>query len=465
MFYSSIFPLLGLLAIFSRATAQTFTDCNPLNKTCPDNPALGMNYNFDFTQTNISKTWNTTAGTLKHGSNGGEFTINKKKESITIQSNFYLFFGVVEVHLRASVGQGIVSSIVLQSDDLDEVDWEMIGGNNTHVQTNYFGKGNITSFDRAIWHPVDKPLDLYHNYTVRWTSEKIEWYIDGKLTRTLLYENANGGYNFPQTPMNVRLGIWAGGDPDNNNKGTVEWAGGLTDFSKAPFTMYVQNVTANDYSTGSSYHWSDKTGSFQSIKSVAGNSTVAKTLTVTPEPSTTDKWNSLSSGVKIGIYCAAGSVAAALVGLISFCCIKQRRAGRREQQAYLAKLETERREAEAYQMDVKSADSLPSNATPSDFSRSNSVTGFTKSGASGFGSSGGYYTPSPAPPMPSLPPAYGMGGLKSPSAGGVNQPSAGGFNSPRAYSGNSGGFPSIANNGYFPQNYHNNGYSRQQDRF
>ena len=170
--------------------------------------------------------------------------------------------------MKGAHGQGVISSIVLESDDLDEVDWEMMGGNNTHVETNYFGKGNTTSYDRAIYYPVDTPLDTFHNYTVHWTSAQIEWYIDSVLVRTLNYADANGGNNYPQTPMTVRLGIWAGGDPSLPN-GTIEWAGGLTDFTKGPYTMYVQNVTAKDYSTGSAYHYSDKSGSWQSIKTIS----------------------------------------------------------------------------------------------------------------------------------------------------------------------------------------------------
>jgi len=217
-------------------------------------------------------------------------------------------------------------------------------------------------------------------------------------------------------------------------------------------------------------------------------------------------------------------VGASLLGLISFCCIRQRRAGRREQAAYLARLETERAENEAYQMENKDPDALPDDTpTPSEFSRSNSTIGYTKNGAAGFGSaSAGYYAPSSAPPMP-LPPAYGMGGLKSPSAGGFDSPSHDGlnsptngsfqrsssysspgngpafpstggynnastggfqraqtfngsvnnggytnFNSPRAYSGNQGpgGYSNNASNGYFPrQGYSNSGYMRPEGGF
>ena len=44
--------------------------------------------------------------------------------------------------LKAAPGTGIVSSAILQSDDLDELDWEWLGGTEyaSKVQTNYFGK-------------------------------------------------------------------------------------------------------------------------------------------------------------------------------------------------------------------------------------------------------------------------------------------------------------------------------------
>jgi len=83
-----------------------------------------------------------------------------------------------------------------------------------------------------------------------------------------MYADANGGHNYPQTPMTVRLGIWAGGDPGLSN-GTIEWAGGITDFTKGPYTMYVQSAKISDFSTGRSYVYGDRTGSWQSIKSVA----------------------------------------------------------------------------------------------------------------------------------------------------------------------------------------------------
>ena len=263
----SIFLFSLLSALLPTVLAQTWTSCNPLNTTnCPVDPALGSNATFNWNGTMAdSKIWNTTAGQVQWTDKGGEFIINGRGDSPTIQSNFYIFFGVVSVIMQAATGQGVVSSIVLESDDLDEVDWEFLGGNTTHVETNYFGKGNTTSYDRAIYYPVSTPQTTYHNYTVHWTSAAIEWWIDNNMVRTLEYEDALGGKNFPQTPMTVRLGIWAGGDEANSN-GTIEWAGGLVDYHGGPYTMTVQQVHVQDFTSGKEYSYGDMTGSYQSIK-------------------------------------------------------------------------------------------------------------------------------------------------------------------------------------------------------
>lgn len=43
----------------------------------------------------------------------------------------------------------LFGSIVLESDDLDEIDWEFIGGSNNQVQSNFYGKGNTTNYNRV----------------------------------------------------------------------------------------------------------------------------------------------------------------------------------------------------------------------------------------------------------------------------------------------------------------------------
>ena len=258
----------ALLSLLTTTWAQTFTSCNPLEKTdCPPNTALGTgNYTIDFTQNTMTdKVWNSTANPINYGDNGAEFTIAQQGQSPTVQTNFYLFFGQVEVIAKTSKGQGIVSSIVLQSMDLDEVDWEFIGGNSTFVETNFFSKGNQTDYGNANWYDIGDTQDTWRNYTLDWSKEKLDWIVDGNVIRTLTYEDANNGAKFPQTPCDVRLGTWAGGDP-KQPKGTIDWAGGEVDYDDVPFTMYVKSVRISDASRGSQYVYGDTSGSWESIK-------------------------------------------------------------------------------------------------------------------------------------------------------------------------------------------------------
>ncbi|KAK4999148.1 hypothetical protein LTR66_001752 [Elasticomyces elasticus] len=241
------------------ATAQTSTDCNPTERVCPADTGLdSTTYTADFTSgPSANASWSAAAyTTINYGSHGAEFTISKSGQAPTIQTDFYIFFGRVEVKMKAATGTGIVSSIVLESDDLDEIDWEFLGGNTAQAETNYFGKGNTTTYDRAIYYPVSAPQATFHTYTVDWTSSRLVFYIDGTAVRTLNYADANGGATYPQTPMRLKLGNWAGGAA-GQPAGTVAWAGGQTDFSKSPFTIY---------------EYTDMTGSYKSIKVVKGMS-------------------------------------------------------------------------------------------------------------------------------------------------------------------------------------------------
>ena len=319
---------------------------------CPLDTALGVaNYSINFADSIMSTTvWNTTAGTINQGNDGAEFTINQRGDSPTVQTNFYIFGGQVEVIMKAASGQGIISSIVLESDDLDEVDWEFMGGNTTHVETNYFGKGNTTSFDRAIYYPVSDPQANWHNYTTDWTEGKIDWYIDGQIVRTLLAADANGGIDFPQTPMNIRLGIWAGGDAKLPN-GTIEWAGGLTDYSGCPYTMTVKSVRITDsHRNVTQYKYGDTSGSWASIQTLDS----AKAIKLdgnnsgTLSQTTTQKWNSLSSTTKIAIAASVGAVLLISILVFAVCCIRQRRAGKKERLMEDAKFEKSTAELLAY---------------------------------------------------------------------------------------------------------------------
>lgn len=263
----SLFLTLALLlAGITSVVAQTFTNCNPLNKTCPPEPALGTHHSWTFNSTLDDKIWNVTNGEIDYTDEGGKFTIAEKLDSPTLQSNFYIFFGIVESHVKMAPGKGIVSSVVLQSADLDEIDWEWVGYNTSGVQTNFYGKG-VLDYDNGRNHFIENADTEFHNYTTHWTKEKLEWWIDGILIRTLPYAKADGGKHYPQSPCNVRFGIWPAGDP-SNEKGTIKWAGGEVDYDAGPYTMVVEKVNVHDFHSGKEYVYTDNSGDFESIKVV-----------------------------------------------------------------------------------------------------------------------------------------------------------------------------------------------------
>ncbi|KAJ5577150.1 hypothetical protein N7535_004076 [Penicillium sp. DV-2018c] len=253
------------VALAAAATAQTSTSCNPMKKSCPADTGLNKyHFNTDFTSGSLDH-WKTKAGKVDTGDQGAKFTIAKQGDAPTLESEFYIFFGRVDVKMKTATGTGIISTWILESDDLDEIDWEQISTYDSKIQTDYFGKGNTTSYDREGTVAVSSPEKTSHTYSIDWTSERIEWLLDGEVKRTLKYADAVGGQNYPQTPMRIRLGIWAGGDPDNE-EGTIEWAGGKTDYSSGPFSMYIESVDIVNYNPATAYEYTDMTGSFKSIK-------------------------------------------------------------------------------------------------------------------------------------------------------------------------------------------------------
>jgi beta-glucanase (GH16 family) len=286
----------GVVSLGSVALAQTWTACNPLYTTCPPNPALGMSIDVDFTKGGVNSF--VASGAPTYNSDGVSFTVARSGDAPQLTSVFFIMFGRVEVTMKSAPGNGIVSSLVLQSDDLDEIDMEWLGADAAQVQTNYFGKGQTGSYNRGQFNPAPDNQARFITYTIDWTPDRIVWYVDGTAVRT--QTAADAGDQYPQTPMQVKFGSWSGGDPANA-PGTIEWARGPTDYSKGPFSMVVKSAVVSDYSTGKSYSYGDNSGRWQSIKSdggsVNGNAGKVGQVTVT---ATAAPGNSMSPSIPAG---------------------------------------------------------------------------------------------------------------------------------------------------------------------
>jgi hypothetical protein len=270
-----------------------------------------MSVNVDFAKGSVNSF--AASGSPKYGSDGVSFTVAQGGDAPQLASLFYIMFGRVEITMKAAPGAGIVSSLVLESDTLDEVDIEWLGSNPSEIQTNYFGKGKTTDYNRGQFHSVEGTQDTWIKYTIDWTKDRIVWMADNKVVRELKVDDAEPN-QYPQTPMQVKFGAWAGGDPNHNAPGTVEWARGPTDYSKGPFSMQVKSVSISDYSSGKEYKYKDTTGSWESIEAVDGaingnyknGNAISATTTVagTSAPSVTS-----GAGVPVGGIAKDGSEA------------------------------------------------------------------------------------------------------------------------------------------------------------
>ncbi|KAH7175285.1 concanavalin A-like lectin/glucanase domain-containing protein [Dactylonectria macrodidyma] len=313
-------PLLVTQALDASPPICIADDCNPVEETgCDANNGLtSSTYSVDFTSGADDDNWESVGGgDVEYSDSGAEFTITEKGDSPTLQTSWYIFFGRVEVHARAASGTGIVSCVVLLSDDYDEIDWEWLGGYPDEVQTNYFGRGISTSSGRDTVEAVDDAQNTSHNYTLNWTEESLSWYLDGTLLRTVNYADASNGDEYPQTPSRVKLGIWAGGDSDNS-EGTISWAGGETDYDTGPYTMIVESVDITNFNPAESYTYSDQTGDYTSIEFDAASNTEnedsdtttstgsAKPSATTPASSITTTFNSTDPSA-VESTAAAGS--------------------------------------------------------------------------------------------------------------------------------------------------------------
>ncbi|KAH8898723.1 concanavalin A-like lectin/glucanase [Thozetella sp. PMI_491] len=293
-----------VLGLSTLVHAQAVAKCNLAKaETCDENPAFGGDASFDFSSVStihdLESFWKVDDGvkykneTLKLGENGGNFVIYTTTDAPTLTTNNYIFFGKVEVTLQAAPGQGIISSVVLMSDDLDEIDWEFVGTHNYIAETNFYYQGT-ENYTHGL--KVNTSYDItqgIHTYTIDWTPDYITFSIDNNLVRTVTpADAADNGKQWPQTPAQVKLGTWIGGLPGKSHW-TIEWAGGEVDWVGAPYTAIYKDIKITDYGGGYSgatkYSYGDGSGTWKSIKVEGGKPAPMPSVPgeARPTPSTT----------------------------------------------------------------------------------------------------------------------------------------------------------------------------------
>jgi len=209
-------------------------------------------------------------------------TLAKGTSGTLLASTHYVWYGKICAKLTTAQGKGVVTAFILMSDVKDEIDFEWVGVDTTHVQSNFYSQG-VTNYNNGknLTVPGGNTADNEHQYCLDWKQDSLTWSIDGKDMRTLnrkdTWNGTSGRFDYPQTPSRVMLSLWPAGLP-TNEKGTVEWAGGEIDWnspfmSNGYYFAKFSEVTVECYEAPSgakksgdkSYEYTDERGTNDTI--------------------------------------------------------------------------------------------------------------------------------------------------------------------------------------------------------
>lgn len=266
-----LFHLLASLAGLGLVAA----DCNPTNVTCPADPAMPASKTYDLTTSNTADFSYVMASRMAESGSELQFSVVEQGDAPTLVTNDYLLYGNVKATIKTAPGVGMVSAFILMSDVLDEVDWEWLGANDAEAQTNYYYRGETAGYNRGGVSAVSTPAETEHVYEIDWTESTLRWIIDGTTVRTL-NEADTTGYGYPSTPCQIKIGVWASGDP-TNPAGTIEWGGGLIDYSAGPYTMSLSSLEVTSYTTAGSFVYAAGGETFTISKDSVSNSNGSST--------------------------------------------------------------------------------------------------------------------------------------------------------------------------------------------
>ncbi|KAK9441422.1 glycoside hydrolase family 16 protein [Metarhizium brunneum] len=275
------------LAVLTAASLKDLANCDPLRKDmhCPPDAAFAGKASFDFTTANwdnVLDFWavdEATANDKKRldfdtDGNGVAMGMWKPGDAPTLVSSKYLLFGKVSVTLRAAKGNGLITAVVLKSDSGDEIDWELLGAYDNQAQTNYFYDGQaLFNTYNDTYDLAASSFDAFQKYSLEWTDQFLSFSVNDTI-RKVWYVGEIPAAKWPQTPMQVKLGVWS--VRNDSDRGEIAWAGGVPDWGSAPYRGYFQSIEVEDY-TGFcnqtdgyvEYQYDERTAGWQKIR-IAG---------------------------------------------------------------------------------------------------------------------------------------------------------------------------------------------------
>jgi beta-glucanase (GH16 family) len=155
-------------------------------------------------------------------------------------ATFEQTYGKFEARIKVPGGPGLWPAFWLLGANIDvvghpmsgEIDVvETVGGNIREVEQH--AHGPYLEFGSEFTLPEGQSVTDWHTYAVQWSSDAIEWQVDGETTRTLTRGDAGSSWVFDH-PFYILLNLAVGGNwPGSPNSDTVFPAQMLVDYVRA----------------------------------------------------------------------------------------------------------------------------------------------------------------------------------------------------------------------------------------
>lgn len=122
------------------------------------NSLAGITSNKDYLGDASQSNW-VSSGAPKVYQDQVVLTLSEDGESgsgTLLASTSYLWYGKISAQMKSSRGVGVVTAFILLSDVKDEIDYEFVGGDLAHAQSNYYFQGitNCKNCSRFCFRPV-----------------------------------------------------------------------------------------------------------------------------------------------------------------------------------------------------------------------------------------------------------------------------------------------------------------------
>jgi beta-glucanase (GH16 family) len=159
--------------------------------------------------------------------------VTKQSRNVT----FAQTYGRFEARIKMPPGTGLWPAFWLLGDNIDvvghpesgEIDVVEVLGRNTR-EVEQHAHGPYLEFGSEFTLPEGQSVTDWHTYAVQWSSDAIEWQVDGATTRTLTREDAGSRWVFDH-PFYILLNLAVGGNwPGAPNADTVFPAQMLVDY-------------------------------------------------------------------------------------------------------------------------------------------------------------------------------------------------------------------------------------------